>query len=721
MPSIEVTSNAFVLNIPVQLQGNLGIGTSNPIMPLHVEGATIKAESAVYSSVAYEDYTTWDAYLNRISLVPNIVPNLDDGSVLLPDFGFDFYIKGQNYRSSTYVTTNSYFTFGESLVEYNINPYTFTMPALFIAGGDYEINNPLFPSPFISYYVGVYNGDPAMYVFYSGSEVGTVDNLNVWCVIFTPQKISIVIQSTELSEYMVRGLWSGNNWLIQLPGNESGQFIYNKSYEIDIIDEKNNALLALGKVGIGTKTPQATLHVYGTTIHQGNIGIGHEPAYRLDVEGIQEPILSGSFAQDELYQNYSTSVAYANRINLPISGTNNDSGFAILPDLGFDYYLQGQNVRSNNIYISTNSYITFINPSENPISVFSIPDINDPAIFIAAGNSVANSISYYISNDDPSIGATTTYIFFDGYDQASGPSSKIEWAALFINANGFVNTKIMIKQVQGNYVKSYGVWDGRRYLFRYPQHATNSTYSQLSYTAQMSTPNGYGNAMLVNGNTHLLGEVGIGVTNTLATLDVRSPSYYIDLLRIQNTNNIGNTPFIINRRGNVGIGTEYPNTKLHIIGDTYAMGNIGIGTTTPSTALTVNGTIRNINGPSPTSGTSLVITANGDIAPQSSDSRYKTNVEDIPPVLDALMNVRAVSYNWKDDTTTKWYGLLAQQLSQVFPDAAWYNAEKDTYGVHYTPSIVTLLLKAVQELKVIVTTQSDEIQELKNMLSAHIT
>lgn len=149
--------------------------------------------------------------------------------------------------------------------------------------------------------------------------------------------------------------------------------------------------------------------------------------------------------------------------------------------------------------------------------------------------------------------------------------------------------------------------------------------------------------------------------------------------------------------------------------------NIGIGTTTPATALTVNGTIRNINGPSPTSGTSLVITGSGDIAPQSSDARYKNNIEDLPPVLDSLMNVRPVSYTWKDETTP-WYGLLAQQVSQVFPDAAWHNEANDTYGVHYTPSIVTLLLKAIQELKTIVAAQNEEhnrqIQELRDMLGA---
>ncbi len=146
----------------------------------------------------------------------------------------------------------------------------------------------------------------------------------------------------------------------------------------------------------------------------------------------------------------------------------------------------------------------------------------------------------------------------------------------------------------------------------------------------------------------------------------------------------------------------YPEISLYATNTRNDMmiqeGNVGIGTTVASTKLTVNGTIRNIGGPSPSSGTSLVITASGDIAPQSSDARYKNNIEDIPSVLDALMNLRTVSYQWKDEPE-KWYGLLAQEVADVLPDAAWHDVEKDTYGVHYTPSIVTLLLKALQEMK----------------------
>lgn len=128
--------------------------------------------------------------------------------------------------------------------------------------------------------------------------------------------------------------------------------------------------------------------------------------------------------------------------------------------------------------------------------------------------------------------------------------------------------------------------------------------------------------------------------------------------------------------------------------------------------ITIKGTIRNINGPGPSSGTSLVITPEGDIAPQSSDARYKENIEDVQSVLSDIMNIRAVKYNWRDKPQ-KWYGLLAQQVAEVFPDAAWHSAESDTYGVHYTPTVVTVLLKAVQEMNEIIIKQNERIEVLE--------
>ncbi len=49
--------------------------------------------------------------------------------------------------------------------------------------------------------------------------------------------------------------------------------------------------------------------------------------------------------------------------------------------------------------------------------------------------------------------------------------------------------------------------------------------------------------------------------------------------------------FAIDINGNVGIGTQSPNTKLHVNGNSYFTGNVGIGTSSPEAELEVDGKI----------------------------------------------------------------------------------------------------------------------------------
>ncbi len=47
---------------------------------------------------------------------------------------------------------------------------------------------------------------------------------------------------------------------------------------------------------------------------------------------------------------------------------------------------------------------------------------------------------------------------------------------------------------------------------------------------------------------------------------------------------------IVIDEGNIGIGTAFPSTDVHIVGQTYIDGNVGIGTSTPNSKLHVSGT-----------------------------------------------------------------------------------------------------------------------------------
>ena len=81
----------------------------------------------------------------------------------------------------------------------------------------------------------------------------------------------------------------------------------------------------------------------------------------------------------------------------------------------------------------------------------------------------------------------------------------------------------------------------------------------------------------------------------------------------------------------------------------------------------------------------------------SSDERLKTNIEDIPNVLDSLTNIRTVSYNWKTNPNgTQMLGFIAQNLNDYFPELISQNID-GMYSVNYA-GMTPILTRAVQEM-----------------------
>ncbi len=138
--------------------------------------------------------------------------------------------------------------------------------------------------------------------------------------------------------------------------------------------------------------------------------------------------------------------------------------------------------------------------------------------------------------------------------------------------------------------------------------------------------------------------------------------------------------------------------------------NFGIGTTTPLYALDVLA-----------SGTTLVArfgssegsscTFNGDGTLMcSSDSRLKTNINNIDYGLDTLSQLRAVDFNWKTDSsnTLKSLGFIAQEVESLVPKLVM----TDTNGHKQlnTIGLVPIIVKSIQEQQV-------QIEDLKSSLN----
>jgi hypothetical protein len=97
----------------------------------------------------------------------------------------------------------------------------------------------------------------------------------------------------------------------------------------------------------------------------------------------------------------------------------------------------------------------------------------------------------------------------------------------------------------------------------------------------------------------------------------------------------------------------------------------------------------------------------------TSDSRLKTNIADSQSVLSLINQIKVRSYNWIGNDIYEPYGLIAQELYEIFPQYVYKpKNESENWGLS-KGELVPVLVKAIQELKSELDTAKQEIAELK--------
>ncbi|MDH3257667.1 MAG: tail fiber domain-containing protein [Nitrospinota bacterium] len=136
--------------------------------------------------------------------------------------------------------------------------------------------------------------------------------------------------------------------------------------------------------------------------------------------------------------------------------------------------------------------------------------------------------------------------------------------------------------------------------------------------------------------------------------------------------------------------------------DIFFGNNVGIGTNSPAQPLdvvgnaTVSGEVR---------GGNFITT---------SDRRRKKNIEALGNTLDKVMALKPARYHFKteDDSGSKHFGLIAQDLKEVFPEVVRVNPEGEEFGpgeaglhtVAYS-ELIPVLIKSIQEQQMIIQEQ----------------
>lgn len=191
------------------------------------------------------------------------------------------------------------------------------------------------------------------------------------------------------------------------------------------------------------------------------------------------------------------------------------------------------------------------------------------------------------------------------------------------------------------------------------------------------------------------------------------------------------------QNGNVGIGTNNPQQKLQVEGNTYLIGDVGIGTSAPQRKLHVHGNGVFITGIHPQNGSVNILrilpnnpsteigSSKGLIdfwytglkyikihaknVKLSSDSTLKEDIQPLNEGLSKIMQLNTYSYYYKDDTTQnrkREFGILAQEIESILPELV--DTSHELMLVDYN-QFIPFLINAIKE-------QQMQIEMLQQML-----
>jgi len=90
------------------------------------------------------------------------------------------------------------------------------------------------------------------------------------------------------------------------------------------------------------------------------------------------------------------------------------------------------------------------------------------------------------------------------------------------------------------------------------------------------------------------------------------------------------------------------------------------------------------------------IDSNGQLVTKSSSARYKRDVETMGPSSQKLLQLRPVTFTYKEDPEkVRQYGLIAEQVAKVYPELVTHTATGKVEGVDYE-ALIPMLLNELQ-------------------------
>lgn len=270
-----------------------------------------------------------------------------------------------------------------------------------------------------------------------------------------------------------------------------------------------------------------------------------------------------------------------------------------------------------------------------------------------SGNTATGSTALYDNQGDGNTATGVGTLFFDAhgnYNTATG------WEALFSNAGGSYNTASGWDALYSNTSGYDNIADGARAMYENDEGSKNTT---VGIDAMVHNTTGSYNIAL-----------GYMAGSNLTTG--------------QNDLDIGNVG-VAAESNTIRIGTEGTQTATYIAGVSDAA----------------------------VSGAEVVVSSSGQLGVVASSARFKRNIESMGASSGALMKLRPVTFRYKNDSKgTKQYGLIAEQVRQVYPELITYDAQGKIESVRYQ-ELIPMLLNELQRQQSELQQQRSDLLELR--------
>lgn len=225
------------------------------------------------------------------------------------------------------------------------------------------------------------------------------------------------------------------------------------------------------------------------------------------------------------------------------------------------------------------------------------------------------------------------------------------------------------------------------------------------------------------------GNLGVGTNNPAQKVHVSGPAG-LTAIRIGNTSGVGASSNVaLDFFRNTAANTDW---RIYNIGPNLTLGNSGDDLVTVNDLYQFQGarfmpmTDATISLGQTANRWNTLFASNGTI--NTSDGREKKNIQNVNYGLNAILQLRPVSFEWKkDDGSGTKLGLIAQELQQVIPEVVrdwdWEEDEQGNrrkvaspiLGVYYS-DLIPVLIKATQEQQLVIEQQEEEIERLKQQL-----